>query len=344
MTRHVNATAAKIHRYAVVAMASALAAVGQAAPQDQVIKPTAEPLVTARLAAPKPTARQSPDGRITVTWLPIEGAVRYRLWRSVPPSPVAEITPPNPADAQYVDTDVKAGSTYYYVVSAVSESGIEGLKGSTAPLTASISATPTITSTAPTVSARLLVADPPRIAFSFTPVEGATGYVVARQLFVLSSQTDPSGLDLTKPYITTFPDFAATRTYGEDNLVPTTGRRAVVYSVTPKLTSAQGQPSLSPVLFIPAGSDATSASSATAAGSTTFTVAARATVKIGATTSLLASSGSPARWVSLNESVATVDASGTVTGRSAGNTQIVALATSSDGSLRVAAIPLSVTP
>ena len=45
-----------------------------------------------------------------------------------------------------------------------------------------------------------------------------------------------------------------------------------------------------------------------------------------------------------SESVATVDASGTVTGRVAGNTRIVALATSSDGSPHVVAIPLTVSP
>jgi len=42
------------------------------------------------------------------------------------------------------------------------------------------------------------------------------------------------------------------------------------------------------------------------------------------------------------EGVATVDASGTITGRTAGTTQVIAVTTASDGALRVNAIPVTV--
>ena len=105
---------------------------------------------------PKPasfSASQQPDGRIRVVWRVVEGAVRYKLIRSVPPAPSAPITLPNASDTHYVDTDVKPGSTYYYVVSAVNEAGIEGLRAGTNPVTA--------TSVAPVDTARPLAPVPP---------------------------------------------------------------------------------------------------------------------------------------------------------------------------------------
>jgi hypothetical protein len=63
-----------------------------------------------------------------VVWQAVDGASRYKVVRSVPPAVAATLTLPNPGDTQYVDTDVKAGSTYYYVVSGINEAGIEGMR------------------------------------------------------------------------------------------------------------------------------------------------------------------------------------------------------------------------
>ena len=117
----------------------------------QEIKPRS---TTERL--PKPasfSASQQPDGRIRVVWSVVDGAVRYKLIRSVPPTPSAPVTLPNASDTHYVDTDVKPGSTYYYVVSAVNEAGIEGLRAGTNPVTA--------TSVAPVDTAPPLAPVPP---------------------------------------------------------------------------------------------------------------------------------------------------------------------------------------
>lgn len=91
---------------------------------------------------PKPagvSSAQEPDGRIRVVWRAVDGAVRYKLIRSVPPAASTALTLPNPSDTQYVDGDVKPGSYYYYVISAVNEAGIEGLKAGT-----SLKATPVV--------------------------------------------------------------------------------------------------------------------------------------------------------------------------------------------------------
>src|SRR6187399_364262 len=82
-------------------------------PQD-VIKPPGGTTTLDRLPAPAPTARQLPDGRIEVRWPAVEGAVKYDIRRSVPPTAQTVLSPPNPADTTYLDSDVKAGSAYYY--------------------------------------------------------------------------------------------------------------------------------------------------------------------------------------------------------------------------------------
>ncbi len=90
---------------------------------------------------PKPpgvTAAQQRDGTILVVWPAMTGALGYKLVRSVPPTGATPLTLPAPSDTQYVDRDVKAGSTYYYVVSAVNGAGIEGLRAGTAPVTATL--------------------------------------------------------------------------------------------------------------------------------------------------------------------------------------------------------------
>jgi hypothetical protein len=97
----------------------------------QVDKPSVAPSGTYRLPAPaQVVASQGPDGKIHVAWSAVEGAVSYKLLRSVPPAPTAPVTLPNPADTQYVDSEVNPGSTYYYLVSAVNDAGIAGLNRS----------------------------------------------------------------------------------------------------------------------------------------------------------------------------------------------------------------------
>ena len=95
---------------------------------------------TSRLPAPATvSASQRSDGRIRVVWSSVDGAIKYRLIRSVPPEPIAPVALPDPSDTQYVDSDVKAGRTYYYEVAALNEAGTVGLKRSAPPVTAAAS-------------------------------------------------------------------------------------------------------------------------------------------------------------------------------------------------------------
>ena len=101
----------------------------------QVDKPRPSP--TDRLPAPaEVTAAQQADGSIRVVWKAVDGAVSYSLTRSVPPTPAQQVDLPQSPDTVYIDRDVKPGSTYYYVLSAVNQAGITGLKRSGAPVLA----------------------------------------------------------------------------------------------------------------------------------------------------------------------------------------------------------------
>ena len=89
-----------------------------------------------RLPAPsKITATLVQEGRfIRVEWSAVDGATRYTLTRSVPPVPAAQVTLPNSPDTVYIDRDIRPGSSYYYLISAVNEAGIAGLKVSAPPV------------------------------------------------------------------------------------------------------------------------------------------------------------------------------------------------------------------
>ena len=139
---------------AVLALIGALAA-ARASAQAPVDKPTAERSPLTRLPVPTSvTARQLPDGRIEVRWDAVDGAVKYDLWRSVPPGGQTIVMRSNPAENIYIDPDVRKGSTYYYVVAAVTSAGISGLKAGSIPVTATIDpAAPSLRTSDPTTGA-----------------------------------------------------------------------------------------------------------------------------------------------------------------------------------------------
>ena len=108
---------------------------------QEISKP--RPEIQSRPAAPATiTAVQQPDGRILVVWRGVEGAAKYSLYRSVPNLGAGIVALARPTDTLYVDSDVKAGYSYYYVVNAVSGSGAAGLKTSAPPVAATVSTSP----------------------------------------------------------------------------------------------------------------------------------------------------------------------------------------------------------
>ncbi len=116
----------------------------------QVTKPRTSSGDLDRLPAPAPMiAAQQDDGRIRVTWGGVVGAAKYSLTRSVPNVGSGLLTLPNPSDTTFVDSDVKPGYTYYYLVQALTESGGAGMKATTEPVLAQLKKPPT-TVAAPT--------------------------------------------------------------------------------------------------------------------------------------------------------------------------------------------------
>src|ERR1043166_4064921 len=119
---------------ALVVALFAVSPVVTSAAQDPVIKPGTTATLD-RLPVPTSvTATQLADGRIEVRWNAVEGAVKYELWRSVPPGPQTVVTRSDPASTTYIDSDVKVGSTYYYMVAAVTADGTLGLKAGSQPV------------------------------------------------------------------------------------------------------------------------------------------------------------------------------------------------------------------
>ena len=129
---------------ALVVALFALSLVVTSAAQDPVVKPGTTTTLD-RLPVPASvTARQLADGRIELRWNAVEGAARYEVWRSVPPGPQTVVMRPNPSDTTYIDSDIKVGSTYYYVVAAVTANGAIGLKAGSLPVKATIAVAPSL--------------------------------------------------------------------------------------------------------------------------------------------------------------------------------------------------------
>jgi hypothetical protein len=103
---------------------------------QEITKPTTTTTTGGRLPAPaKITAKVNPTS-IFVVWSAVEGAAKYTLVRSVANVSSGPVALRNPTDTFYIDGDLKGGNTYYYVVNAVDESSVNGMKVSSAPVKA----------------------------------------------------------------------------------------------------------------------------------------------------------------------------------------------------------------
>jgi len=302
--------------------------IASAAPAGaQVIKPGGS---TDRLPAPATiTAVQQPDGHIRVTWSAVDGAVSYTLARSVPPTAITPVALPNPSDTVYVDLGVKPGSTYYYLVAAVNEAGLAGLKRGSAPVVATA---PAATQPPPAPSGVRAVLNGSTATVTWGFLQGI-GYRVER---VTVTGTSPgSSVPVNVVY-----------TGGlSDGLGAYPAGTRVVYRVTAmNSTGMQSQPAMSNEITIPSVATTDTVTTTPPATSTTSVrpavVAEPSTMKVG--DPLLKAGGSSSftnlqlqktHWLSLDESVATVDSKGQVRARAAGFTYIVAIGTTPDGSV-----------
>jgi hypothetical protein len=304
--------------------------------QEPVTKPVNQPAAAGdRLPAPRNiTAVQLPDGRIRVSWSPVVGATSYAIVRSVPPEAPKAITP-NVTDTVFIDSDVWAGKTYYYVISALNNEAT-GMRQGSAPLKATLTAAGAIVviPSAPTnVVARY---DPavrsirvtwvgPRdvtfvVEFKRTPIDTSFVNVTRTRNNFLDVSGGPEGLRVQ--FRVASENAAGTRS------AATMSNEVLVDSLAVQPASSGG-----------AMSGATS-------GTVAVTMGSALSLRVGATISAKpAQSGASApRWLSLDEGIATVDAAGTVTARSAGRAQILAIGRAADGSVRVTLVAVTVSP
>jgi hypothetical protein len=313
----------------------------------QVVKPRTPPRGASRLPAPaKLSASQLPDGKIRVVWTSVENATRYTLIRSVPPAPQAPVALPNPSDTEYVDSDVKPGSTYYYVVSADNEDRVGGMKATGPPVKAE-SRVAVDTAKTPPDSAKPAGVSPgtvmeltvvnanyvyPTGFIAWSPIQHGVQFMVERAQVTdagpstwkvvrekasccsasdESAQNFPTGARLI--YRVTAMD-SATQT---NRLPPKLSNEVVTYKVQVNPVEIAGGFNLhvypTPTLFLQKD-------------------------QIRQTRDL-----KNVIWMSLNESVATITPQGAIRGVAVGVTAILAIGTAADGSIQFVVFPTNVT-
>ncbi len=315
--------------------------------QEPVNRPTPTPRTGAGLPAPRNiVATQEADGRIRVVWNAVPGATGYSVVRSVPPAAAKQMLP-NPTSPLFVDSDVVAGSLHYYQIAAIDETGRIGLKAGTAPVRArsAMSAGGSPAPAAPTrVVATLTPAGLADVEWYFAPREGLAFLVEKTHPFV-ESEWQVVG---QTPTLTSFTSSRS----GWGSIPGLQQGKRVSFRVTAidVATGARSAPTRSNELLVPAatvpGTPATGTTAASAVGAITVSMAAPLTVGRGGTVSLVPAlaGASASRWVSLDEAVATVDGSGTVTGLAQGRAQILAIGRGADGSARVTLAVVTVAP
>jgi hypothetical protein len=299
-----------------------------------------------RLPAPAEiTALQQPGGGIQVTWSPVDDAAGYRLTRSIPPAGPLPLAMTDARDTLYVDSDVRPGNTYYYAVAAVNQAGVAGPPAAAAPLNAvapsSIrppdppgdvravlnqnSVTITWSSSRPDVDFRLergqLTSNGPSVWLTLARSQGCC---------LANDRLESSDTGIRVVYRVTAVDSLGTTSLpalsneirlGGASTIDTVGnQRPSVDSVAEARTVVRA------AVIAPA-----------------VTVKVGASLKLGDSPSFLRLRLDQARWLSLDESKATVDARGQLQGRSPGSTHVVAIGKSADGSIASLVQPVEVT-
>jgi fibronectin type 3 domain-containing protein len=318
----------------------------RAGAQDPIIKPTTGTITTTgdRLPAPTPiVVKQLADGRIQVSWKRLSAAQSYALWRSVPPAGVVALSE-RPTDTVYVDSDVKAGSWYYYNVAAVGEGGTIGLKGG-GSLQATISAGTTTTTTTTTTATRAPVPVTVEARGGLTYLVSWNGTLTATRYDIRRLEYRPSAADSlqpdgSSPRVTTFAAGSSRPWEFRDSLPSSTAARLLAWDVT-VVSPFNNDHARTPFVYVPASATVVAPTTTTTSVATPTTVAptAEVTLAVGGSASLAERTGvGGAQWLSFDVGVASVGTDGTVTGRAAGIASVAALARQSDGSVRVTVV------
>lgn len=110
------------------------------------------------------------SGKICLTWEPVEGAVKYKVYRSSSKDSGYSLKFTT-TSTRYTNTGAKAGDVYYYYVVAVSENGLESVASNTVKRVCDLPC--------PVVSVTN-VAETGKVRLTWEPVEGAVEYRIYR--------------------------------------------------------------------------------------------------------------------------------------------------------------------
>jgi len=272
------------------------------------------------------------------------------------------VTLPDSPDTVYIDRDVRPGSTYYYLVSAVNEAGISGLQRSAPPVKAADS---TVNRPPDPPAGVTAVLNQRVVQLGWSSLRaGSDGYLVQRAKITDGRPSSweqvatgvsccrgndrldahPEGarfryrISAVKPsFLTADPVISNEITLGPGPSTDTTTGRPPTDTTTGQAPAdtTTGRPPADTTT----GQAPTDTATATRTNVRPAVVPAPARLKVGASldvgkksffTSLRLGKG---RWVSLDESRATVDSRGKVLGRAVGLTYIIATGLTPDGAV-----------
>ena len=308
--------------------------------QEPVTKPTAAPAAGTGERLPQPrnvTAVQLPNGLIRVTWSRVPGATSYAIVRSVPPDPQQPVTP-NVTDTAYFDTNVTTGRTYYYLISGANDVAT-GLRAGAPPVRATRSYDPSGSHVSPRGVVASYDSVNNRVNVTWALPGDARGSIIYRSgVEVARDYNAPFSFSMAAPAPGTRLQFAVR---GEDqygNVSPLVASNELV--IPARAIASTDSSSGAPVA--PSGPLSTTGP----AGTIAVTIGSAITLRVGGSAAAGSALGgaSVSRWVSLDEGIASVDGSGTVSARASGRARLLAIAGAADGSVRVTLVQVTVTP
>jgi fibronectin type 3 domain-containing protein len=126
-------------------------------------------------AAPAAPAAVGGTGLVTLTWSPVAQATSYNVYFSTTPGPTTSASKLASVSSPYVHSGLTAGTTYYYIVTAVNSAGESAASVQASATTAAAAPTPAVPA-APTST--MATGGTNQVTLSWGAVASATSYNV----------------------------------------------------------------------------------------------------------------------------------------------------------------------